>query len=105
MCALLDTGAPEDIWRVYLKGERDAAPDLAALERAGAERCFALELRDRTRPRRELWAQAGEDSLRGLFLGRLRRAYESETDEAVRQRIVQAVRWGLQALEGGEELP
>ena len=105
LCALLDTGAPEDIWRVYLKGERDAAPDLAALERAGAERCFALELRDRTRPRRELWAQAGEDSLRGLFLGRLRRAYESETDEAVRQRIVQAVRWGLQALEGGEELP
>ena len=102
--ALLDSGAPEDIWRVYIKGERDAAPDLAALERAGEGRCFALEVRDRTRPRRELWAQAGEDSLRGLFLGRLRQAYESETDEAVRQRIIQAVRWGLQALEGGEEL-
>lgn len=94
-----------DIYRIRLTGETDAAPALGVLENALRERFFSLELRDETRLRRNIWAQAGSDSLQGLFLQRLRSAYETAADETERERITQAARWGLLAMENGEELP
>lgn len=104
LAALLARGGDGDIWRVYLTGERDAAPDPARLVHSLEGRCFALEIRDNTRPRRDLWDQAGADSLRGLFLRKLRMAYGQVEDEAAKARVIQAMRWGLAALDGGEEL-
>lgn len=104
LAALLARGGEGDIWRISLTGERDAAPDPARLLHGLEGRCFALELRDNTRPRRDLWEQAGADSLRGLFLRKMRTAFSQAEDEAARERVIQAVRWGLAALDGGEEL-
>lgn len=98
-----DTG--RDIYRICLTGETDAAPNMGQLHRALEERFFSLELRDETSLRRDIWAGQGEDSLKGLFLSGLARMMEAAADDRERERITQAVRWGLQAMENGEELP
>lgn len=93
--------AGQDICRILLTGEAgDPGPDLPALESAYRERFYALELRDQTRPAQSLWARAGEDSLRGLFLQELRSRYDAAQTEQEQARIVQAVRFGLAALDG-----
>jgi len=94
-----------DIYRIVLTGECDVPPDTEAIRRALEERFFALTVRDKTVPRRNLWERCAEDSLRGLFLRRLRVLYEEAADEAERNKVILAVRAGLAALEGGEELP
>lgn len=98
-----DTG--RDIYRICLTGETDAAPDMGALTRALEGRFYVLELRDETAIRRDIWAGRGGDSLKGLFLSRLHGMLESAADAEERERITQAVRWGLRAMEKGEELP
>lgn len=94
-----------DIYRIILTGETDESPDVAALNRALEGAFFSLELRDETRPRRDLWAGREEDSLKGLFLRRLYAMLEETSDQREREKITQAVRWGLRAMENGEELP
>ncbi len=94
-----------DILRVTLTGETAAAPDLRALQAGLASRCAGLRLRDKTRPKRELWQSAGEDSLRGLFLAELLSRYEAAADETERETIARAARYGLAALENREGPP
>ncbi|MCD8117024.1 MAG: DNA repair exonuclease [Oscillospiraceae bacterium] len=94
-----------DIYRIRLTGETDQAPDRAALTRALEGRFFALELRDETRPRRDIWEGREQDSLRGLFLARLWAQYQAAPEGPERARISLAARFGLQALENGEEPP
>ena len=101
----LDRDAREDIYRILLRGETDSEPDTAALYRALEDRFFALELRDETTLRRDIWASRDEDSLRGLFLAHLWEQYETAEGEADRDRIRRAARYGLRALENGDELP
>ena len=91
----------EDICRVILVGEtEETALDAGALEREFADRAFALQLRDETRLACDVWARAGEDSLRGLFLSEMRRRYDGAADEEERKKIDLAVRYGLAALDG-----
>ena len=98
---------PEDaerhIFRILLTGEREYAPDLRALQETLAGRCWQLQLRDETVLRRDIWEKAGEDTLQGLFLKKLREKYENAAPEE-RRRIMRAARWGIQAFENGEEL-
>ena len=101
----LDRDTSRDIYRISLTGETAAAPDTAALTRALEERFYALELRDETSLRRDIWAERGSDSLKGLFLARLYELFQTAADEEERERVTQAVRWGLRAMENGEELP
>ena len=101
LAACLPETAGLDVCRVIFTGEAEGqGVDLPALESAFRDRVYALELRDQTRPAQSIWARAGEDSLRGLFLGELRRRYEDASTEEERQQITQAVRFGLAALEG-----
>ncbi len=94
----LPTRTQEDILRLRLMGEGEISPSLLArLEQALAPRCYALEVQDRTRAPRQLWARAGEDSLTGLFLAALKDCPEGELREL-------AVRFGLSALEQGEDV-
>ena len=65
---------------------------------------FALDLRDETRLRQDVWAGAGDDTLRGLFLLSLRRKLDAAETEAERERITMAARWGLAALDRDEEV-
>ena len=89
----------EDLCRIIFTGEAEGI-DLAALETAFRDRVYALELRDKTRPAQSLWARAGEDSLRGLFLQEMRYRYDAAPSEAEREKVVRAVRFGLAAIEG-----
>ena len=103
--AALGRDASRDIYRVRLTGEPAREPDMAALQQALAGQFYALELRDETRLRRDIWDSRDEDSLRGLFLARLWQQYQAAADDGARERISRAARYGLRALEGGEEPP
>ena len=99
--AALQTALPPaptgDCCRIVLTGQRDfEAPDLAALTALAAPSYFSVTLRDHTRPRRALWARAGEDSLTGLVLRALKGAESLEEREL-------AARFALAALEHGED--
>ncbi|MBQ0038094.1 MAG: DNA repair exonuclease [Clostridiales bacterium] len=90
-----------DIYRIVLTGETDEPIRMGRLERDLEGRFFQLELRDQTRLRRDIWEKCGEDSLRGIFLQKLREKYDS-ADEDERATIEQAVRFGLAAMENRE---
>ena len=100
----LDDETARDVYRITLSGEVDVPPDMDRLQRNLCELFYALQLRDETRLRQELWNCAGEDSLRGLFLKKLHDSLLSEKDPAGRRLIEQAARWGLAALEHREEV-
>lgn len=92
-----------DIYRITLTGTCASAPDLGKLSSALAEYFFSLRLIDETRPDMSLWDGLGEDSLRGLFLSRLKQRRDAaETDEE-RRLIDRAARWGLAAIDNREE--
>lgn len=93
----------EDLVRIVLTGECERVPDLAALTRRAQSRCFYAEVRDATTLPGWLWARTEEDSLTGLFLREMRRRLDA-ADAADRPGILMAARFGLAALEGGEDL-
>lgn len=92
-----------DIYRITLRGETDTPPNISHLQRNLEELFFSLQLRDETRIREDIWAHSGEDTLRGLFLKKMRGRYDraSEDEKSV---IEQAVRWGLAAIDKMEEV-
>ena len=65
---------------------------------------FSLQLLDHTVPPADLWEYAGNDTLRGIFLAKLKARYDAAEDDAAKLRIEQAVRWGLAALDNAEEV-
>ena len=91
-----------DLVRLLLRGERARPLDLAGLQKQWADRFFYLELRDETTLPQDLWVRAEEDSLTGLFLREMRARLE-RADEAGRPRLLLAARFGLAALERGED--
>ena len=91
--------AAEHIFRILLTGE-GPRPDPAALERALAPLCYGVTLRDHTRLPRDLWARREEDTLTGLFLRAMWEQCRQAPDDPLCQL---AVRYGLAALENGEE--
>lgn len=99
--AALPRDTERDIYRVFLTGETEEPIRVDWLQRELADRFYALELRDQTRMKQDLWAKCGEDSLRGLFLQELRKKYDA-ADEAERRQIEQAVRFGLAAMDNRE---
>lgn len=91
---------PENlVCRLVLTGE-GPSPDLAALDRALSPAFYGLTLIDRTRLPRNLWERRGEDALTGLFLRAMWDKCQTQPDDPVCQL---AARYGLAALEGGEE--
>lgn len=100
----LPEDSPRHIFRVLLMGERLCAPNLPALRAALEGMTFALDLRDETRLRQDVWARAGEDTLRGLFLAALKERYDAAETESERAKVTMAARWGLAALDREEEV-
>ncbi len=103
--AALPADTARDVYRIVLAGQTDETPDLAALTGALEGRFFALELRDETAPRRDIWAERGSDTLKGIFLDNLWKRLEATPGAAGRERITEAARLGLLAMENGEEPP
>ena len=98
VCEALPQHTEADIYRVILTGERSGSVDTAAITDELSPRFYALEVRDRTTVCRDIWDGCGEDSLRGLFLQKMREKYDA-ADEDERQTIQQAVRFALSAME------
>ena len=99
--AALPAETAADLYRIILTGETGAdGVDTAALHSALADRFYALEIRDATRPAEDLWSRAEEDSLRGLFVRGLKEKYHAAQTDEERETVVRAVRFGLAALDG-----
>ena len=99
---MLPLSAAMDMIRVRLVGETEGkGPDLYRLQERLGELCYVLELRDETTLRADLTQEAGEDSLRGVFLRRMRaKIAAAQTEE---KRIAEdALRMGLTVLSGRE---
>ena len=100
--AALPPDTAGDIYRILLTGERGAeALDLEGLTRALAPRFYGLTLRDRTRVQGAVWDRMEEDTLTGLFLRLMAARCRAEPENEILQ---QAVRFGLAALENGEDV-
>jgi len=96
--AALPPDSQNVIARMVFSGASPGALDLPALHAALGGRFFHLDLRDKTELARDLWAQAGDDTLKGLFLKELRLLRESAgADE--KPEIDFAARIGLAALD------
>jgi DNA repair exonuclease SbcCD nuclease subunit len=93
-----------DIYRITLVGEAEGNHDINRLYNNLDEMFFELQIRDDTRIYRGVWDYAGEDSLRGLFLKKLKAEFDSVKDDKQRNTIEQAARWGLAALDNMEEV-
>lgn len=100
---VLPEDTARDVYRIVLTGEVDTPPDMSRLKRNLDDCFFALQLRDETRLRRDVWERAEEDSLRGIFLRRLREKYDAANGDE-RELVEQAARWGLAALDNMEEV-
>ena len=95
--AVLPPSPSGDCCRILLTGQRSfGAPDLAAITALAQPSYFSVSVRDNTRPLRDLWQRAGEDSLTGLVLRALKGEKELEDREL-------AARFALAALEHGED--
>ncbi len=101
--AWMSQGESPNLVRFLLSGESPFAPDLPALTAQAASRFFHVELQDRTTLPSDLWARAEEETLTGLFLREMR-ARLNEADETEREKLLLAARFGLAALEGGEDI-
>ncbi len=101
--AALRQGSAQDICRLVLTGEAERV-DLSALTQAAAPHRWAVTVRDHTRIPRDLWGREGEDSLTGLFLRDMRRCIDAAQGEE-KAILEKAVRFGLTALENGEDTP
>ncbi len=98
--AALPAETARDLYRILLTGETgEGGAGAKALQEALADRFYALEIRDRTRMAEDIWRRAGEDSLRGLFLGELRRRMEAAQSDEERQSVTLAARFGLAAMD------
>lgn len=96
--AALPADTRDDCYRIVLTGASDGM-DIDALEQALPGSFFSLSVRDRTYPKRELWASAGEDTLRGHCLKTLKAQYDAGD-----RRAASAARL-LTALLDGREAP
>jgi len=89
------------IVRLRLSGERvfetlDAqqlAADLGSL-------FYSLSIKDGSFPKRNLWAGLQKDTLEGVFLQKMRAAYDATDSEEEKNTLLLAVRFGLSAMEG-----
>ena len=98
----LSAGSRADICRLILTGEAEQV-DLADLELTAARYRWAVQLRDHTRLPRNLWDRAAEDGLTGLFLRNMQRRLADAATPEERELLEQAARFGLAALENGED--
>ena len=102
--ALLPENTESDIYRIILTGETESAPDTSALQNSLEGLFFHLQVRDETRPRRDIWEKTGTDTLRGIFLAKCRERYEAASSEEEKALVELAVRYGLAAMENREEV-
>ena len=93
-----------DVYSIVLKGTADGEINLSKLYETLSPYFFALKIKDETRQVYDIWNCAGDDSLRGLFISKLKRMYDAAENDEDRKLIEQAARWGTAALDNSEEV-
>ena len=82
--AALPASGGKDFYRISLTGSGEV--DLAALRQAFPQ--FPnLDLRDKTEPALDIWADADEDSLEGIYFSMLKKTMEANVEQAERVRL------------------
>ena len=94
----------KDIYRIVLKGETDTAIDIDLLKSSLSGYFYDVQIKDETRIKKNIWDKCTDDTLRGLFLSRLKKQYDETPDDEERKLIEQSVKWGLAALDNMEEV-
>ena len=100
---LLPDDTERDIYRIKLTGETEEGVDIRRLYSNLEGMFFHLEISDCTKLKTDVWERAGEDTLRGLFLKKLKERYDASKTPEERELIERAARHGLNALEGRRE--
>ena len=92
-----------EICRIVLTGEYDGEIDTAALQHMLEDRFFHTEFKIETRPSRDIWSEAEDDTLKGLFIRRMRAKYDAAVSDDEKKQIFSALQFGIGALENREE--
>ena len=98
-----ETVTAQDFLRVTLTGTAEELPVVSTVQNWVDGNCFRGEVISRVTQSRSVWSRKEEPTLRGLFLRKLWAQWQQATPQE-RERIEQAARWGLAALDGGEEV-
>ena len=101
---LLPDDTIRDIYKIELTGETDTPVETGRLLNNLSQYFYELVITDSTRLRHDIWEATGDDTLRGLFLSKMRALYDAAGSDDARHKAEQAVRWGLAALENREEV-
>lgn len=96
---VLPAAGSRDFYRITLTGE-SAGVDLNQLS-AALSRFPNLELRDRTVPETDIWGNAGDDTLEGIYFGLLKQQLNS-ADADTAEALTLAARISRQLLDGQE---
>jgi DNA repair exonuclease SbcCD nuclease subunit len=102
--AAVPADAAENIYRITLSGEWDEKLRPDELKKQLEKDFWHLELRDATVLKKDIWAQAAEDTLKGNFLRILKGRYDSADSPGEKEKIVMAARYGIAALEYREDM-
>ena len=98
-----ETVTAQDFLRVTLTGTAEELPVVSTVQNWVDGNCFRGEVISRVSQSRSVWSRKEEPTLRGLFLRKLWAQWQQAAPQE-RERIEQAARWGLAALDGGEEV-
>ena len=98
--AALPEDTSRDCYRILLTGESEPL-ELRDLEAQLRDDFYSLSLLDRTMPKKELWAAAAEDTLRGHFLRRLKAEYD-RSDAEQQDKLVRAAKLVTALMDGRE---
>ncbi len=96
---VLPAAGNRDYYRIRLTGESET-PDLASLQ-ARFPQFPHLELRDETVPVADLWGAVGQDSLEGVYFGKLKDAMDG-ADPETRETLLLAAKISRKLLDGRE---
>lgn len=102
--ARLPRDSSQDIYQITLTGETSEALESELLQDRLSDRFFSLIIRDRTKIYRDLWTDAGSDTLKGIFLARLKAQYDCAETDGEKKQIRLAAKFGLAALDNREVL-
>lgn len=90
--------------RLILTGECEELPDVNAVRKILDGRFSELQIKDETTQKVNVWAQAGLDTLSGVFIGMLEKKFRAAKSPEDRENIELAARYGLAAIDNGGEL-
>ena len=93
-----------DIYRIVLTGESDYTIDTELIRKNLNEYFYELQVVDSTKLKSDIWEKCSEDTLRGLFLSKLKAQFDEASTDEDKAMIEKAVRWGLAAVDNAEEV-